>query len=218
MRTILLSFFLLIALSAHSQIFKTYTAGFYTTTSGDNIYGLVNRGIYDDFFRFKKDSNAKVEKIKLGGISSVSRINKDTILAMTENGDSNKAYFGLLSVETPTAKIYRKFNSLSGGEDGGSVTSFSLGSMGNHTVVTSHTVYSRPTYRKWAGTEKDNIMYEKDGTTFEVNKKNFKEILSNAFADYPELASGIADGNYKFKDAWDLIRDYKQYKAEKTTK
>jgi hypothetical protein len=229
MRTILLSFFLLITMSAHSQIFKTYAEGYYYTTSGEKVSGLIHRNPYDNYFHFKANKNASADKIKISGIKYLvmmvsdhpDSLRADTLLALTEEGDVKKTYFASLIIATPTAKIYRKFKPV---RNSGMVMSSgipnvtaNMGATGMQSAFTAS-----PTYQLTAshsgGSNQDVIMYEKDGTTFELDKKNFKEVLSKAFADYTDFASRISDGEYKFKSVWEIIDYYQSYIDSKNVK
>ncbi|MDB5157036.1 MAG: hypothetical protein JWR50_1743 [Mucilaginibacter sp.] len=228
MRTILLSFFLLVTISTQAQIFKTYRDGYYYTTSGEKISGLIFRDVYEDYFKFKTDKEASAVTIKISGIKSLvamefvgpGQLQPDTLLALSENGDLKKTYFGKLLFATPTAKLYYKFKPAPGG--GGSMTpgtsvTPNMGSTGSQPAFTSNLVFRQSGSR--SSTHNSNIvMYEKEGTTFEVDKKNFKAILSNAFAEDADLSSRILNEEYKFKQVWEIVGYYQDYLDSKSGK
>jgi hypothetical protein len=61
-------------------------------------------------------------------------------------------------------------------------------------------------------------MYSDNGTTYELTKDNFVEILGKAFADDTDLASQINSGNLKFKYLSDIFSIYKDFLDSKKAK
>ena len=54
---------------------------------------------------------------------------------------------------------------------------------------------------------------EADGTTLQLRRSNYKELLIKAFADYPELAQKIQNKELRFGELNEIIRRYVAHKA-----
>jgi hypothetical protein len=54
---------------------------------------------------------------------------------------------------------------------------------------------------------------ETDGKTLQIRRSNYKQLLTKAFADYPELVQKIQNKELRFGDMNDIIRRYVAYKT-----
>jgi hypothetical protein len=60
-----------------------------------------------------------------------------------------------------------------------------------------------------------NFFVEKDGQMIEMNRENFKTILKDVVADYPELQVKVGTKGYGYKNIAETIQEYNEYTAPK---
>ena len=60
-----------------------------------------------------------------------------------------------------------------------------------------------------------NFFVEKDGQMIEMTRENFKTILKDVVADYPELQVKVGTKGYGYKNIADVIQEYNEYTAPK---
>jgi hypothetical protein len=58
-----------------------------------------------------------------------------------------------------------------------------------------------------------NYFVEKDGQMIEMNRENFKTILKDMVADYPELQIKVGTKGYGYKQAAEIVQKYNKYTA-----
>ena len=78
MRSILFLFFLLIVLSAKSQISQNWKNGYYYSSSGEKISGVINYKAYNNAFKFRSATGEEVSDPSLlqtveGGLKVVEK-------------------------------------------------------------------------------------------------------------------------------------------------
>jgi hypothetical protein len=61
-----------------------------------------------------------------------------------------------------------------------------------------------------------NYLVEKNGAMIELNTDNYKIILQNMVADYPELKAKVGQKGYTYKYISKIIEEYNQYVAPKS--
>lgn len=209
MRTILLILIvLLVSCQSNAQSSKEYQDGYYYDLSGQKITGLVIFAPSWDYIRFKSNSDAHVEKIKIENITAVGssmRIGIDSLTVLTEDDKESKRYFAHFILATPTTRLYYKYISYSGGGGGPTMTIVPANTNPNGTSI------------RWTNTNSYNYsgsykftMYQDGNTTYRLTKSNYIEVLSKAFADVPDLVKRIQNGEFKFKQLDDIITQYKQ--------
>lgn len=62
-----------------------------------------------------------------------------------------------------------------------------------------------------------NYFVEKDGQMIELNAENYKTILQDLVADYPELKAKVGQKGYTYKFVANIIQEYNKYAAPKGT-
>ncbi len=60
-----------------------------------------------------------------------------------------------------------------------------------------------------------NYLVEKDGQMIEINRENFKTVLKDIVADYPELKAKIGTKDYGYKYITNIITEYNGYRSPK---
>ena len=60
-----------------------------------------------------------------------------------------------------------------------------------------------------------NYFVEKDGQMIEMNRENFKTILKDMVADYPELRAKVGRKGYGFKYVAKIVTEYNDYASPK---
>ena len=60
---------------------------------------------------------------------------------------------------------------------------------------------------------KHYFLLEKDGATVKVDRSNFKKVVKNIVADYPELKRMIGKKGYGYKYMATIIKEYNQFNA-----
>ncbi len=60
-----------------------------------------------------------------------------------------------------------------------------------------------------------NYFVEKNGQMTEVNRENFKNILKDMVASYPELQVKIGTKGYGYKDIAEIVKEYNKYTTPK---
>ena len=57
---------------------------------------------------------------------------------------------------------------------------------------------------------------EKDGQMVSVDRKNFKNVLKDVTADYPELAAKVGKKGYGYKYIAKIVKEYNEYNMDNT--
>ena len=60
-----------------------------------------------------------------------------------------------------------------------------------------------------------NYFVEKDGQMIEMNRENFKTVLKDMVASYPELQVKVGTKGYGYKQVAEIIKEYNDYTAPK---
>jgi hypothetical protein len=60
-----------------------------------------------------------------------------------------------------------------------------------------------------------NYFVEKNGQMIEVNRENFKNILKDMVASYPELQVKVGTKGYGYKDIAEIVKEYNKYTTPK---
>ena len=60
-----------------------------------------------------------------------------------------------------------------------------------------------------------NYFVEKDGQMIEINRTNFKTVLKDMVADYPELKAKVGKKGYGYKYVAKIVNEYNDYTAPK---
>ena len=185
-----------------------FAPGYYYDSNNQKTVGFIQLNLTYDYLKFKKDSTANGEKIKIGDIKSVIMITgatrgNDSMVVLQEGNSKSNRYFGKLIVATPNTVLYNKFVDLS---YGGTPTMSSY-NVPNSRNTGSHMITRWSMSAVYAATRKV-IMYQDGSTTRELTKKNYIEVLSKAFSDQPYLVQDIIAKRYKFDQVNDPIERY----------
>lgn len=211
MRTILLTLCILsVTVTAKAQLFaRKYKPGYYYNLEGQKITGLLSFEVYRDEIRFKEDKEAKARDISLDQINAVITLEpkKDSLVVLSEDGKNNKRYLGKFIVATPVTKLYYKFKSYSSG--GAPTMSYgaspNMGSRGSAPAFTTTMNWSSSAM--YSGVQ-NILMYEENGTTYEINKGNFVETISKTMADNAEIVAQVKAKKLKFKHLDQIMEQY----------
>ena len=222
----------LCSVKSKAQLPKNYQQGCYYDTSGVKHIGLidfnVSFGNFYDKINFKKDDSAKNQKVPVAAIKSVLIDSEpDTIHVYTEWDTATyerTQYFGQLCTSTPSTRIYSRVH-LKYKANG--VDVYSVGSPGIHmkspvgAVNIAGTPSTTTHYGPYGTTTNAEIqyLYEIDGgLTLPLYRSNYKEVLTKAFADDPELVAKIKNKTLKFPDLKEMIEQYQSYKTQAKSK
>ena len=203
----LILFMICIAFGVYAQ---DYSNGYYYDLSGQKITGLIKFSPAWSVMHFKSDKDASSGKIKIKNISSVVMLTdvppgKDSLTVLTEDNKSSKLYFAKLMQETPVTKFYYKYYEI----NSGGVPSMTSNNVPNSTNNGSHSITHWSVSAAYSGTRRE-IMYQEGNTTRELNKKNFYDIITKAFADQPFLVQQIASKRYTYKNINDIFERYRR--------
>jgi hypothetical protein len=177
---------LLLYISADAQGFFP---GSYYTPSGEKVTGLIfipgNRTV----LAFKKDNDAKVEKIELSDMkAAVIPALNDSLVVVTEDNKDDKKYLAKFLFATPVTtfyyKIHKQFRPSNPNSGLGAPVAKSAGD-----VMTNVTP-----------------MYLDGNTTRELTKANFIDVLAKDAG----LVQKIQNKEFKFKELDDIFDEYKQ--------
>jgi hypothetical protein len=218
MRSILLLICIFsVTLTAEAQIFKTYNTGYYYSASGQKVTGLISFVPYHDKIFFKPDKESKSQKINIEEIQSVVTSQEDTqfdsLSVKTENGKPDKKYLAKLILQSPSGKLYYRYKAMGGA---------GMPSMGYQTVMNPSARGSQPNFTtnmvlKTSGTYYGGsytiLMYEENGTTYELKKSNYKQVLATIMADNTGVVNQINNNVWKFKDTYLIITEYNSNNA-----
>lgn len=69
--------------------------------------------------------------------------------------------------------------------------------------------------RQAAHAYEHNYFVEKDGQMIEINRENFKTVLKDMVADYPELSVKVGTKGYGYKYVAKIVAEYNDYAAPK---
>src|ERR1700744_5052889 len=211
---ILLLFICLCNVKSKAQNTKDYQSGCYYDTSGLKHIGLINFDVsYGNFYdrlNFKISDSAKNQKVPIATVKSV-LINSmpDTIRVYTEWDTATyerTQYFGQLCASTPNTRIYSRVH-LKYKANG--VDVWSMGVSGRSRFVGHEGGYGNSVYTE------TQYLYEIDGSlTLPIYRSNYREVLSKAFADNPDLVSKIKNKTLKFPDLKEIIEQYQSHKNQ----
>ena len=195
----------LFCVPAKAQRANTYKDGYYYTNSGQKISGLISFNPYEDRIHFKSNESAKSEKIVITDIKTmiISGPEADSLIVLSEDNKENKKYFAKFIVGTPTRRFYYKFHMhISGG--GPTMT---IGGAADNSSQGYHNTYTWSNPSGYSNTVK-YLMYQDGDTTYELTKKNYIEILSNAFTDIPDFLHEVQSKGFKFKNVDGMLSRY----------
>lgn len=140
---------------------------------------------------FKQDENARPVKVDLDTVKAVVLPPPaDSLVVLTEDGKTDRRYFGQFLFATPATTFYKKFQLLRSG--GGMPTGFVGETSRPHLEV------------------KDVPMYKDGNTTQELTKKNYIDVLSMALADDAAIVQKIQSKQFNFQDLDAIFDEYKQ--------
>ncbi|HEY9001330.1 MAG TPA: hypothetical protein VIM89_08245 [Mucilaginibacter sp.] len=202
---------------SEAQLPKNYQSGCYYDTSGVKHTGLIDFNVsYGNFYdkiNFKTSDSAKNQKIPVAAVKSVLiDSNPDTIHVYTEWDTATYArtqYFGQFCVSTPSTRIYSRVH-LKYKANGYDVSSMS----GSGRISWTH----EGGYGSTASAD-IQYLYEIDGSlTLPLYRSNYKEVLTKAFADDPELVAKIKNKTLKFPDLKQIIEEYQSHKTQAKSK
>src|SRR5690606_24238518 len=113
MKHLIITSFLLTAcnFSSSAQLFgRSYDEGYYYNKNGEKIHGLINaRPDYKSKIYFKKDTDAKVEKIDFEDFLSVVIIkNKDSLSVQSTNKIGKGLYLAISATEKAKINLFYK--------------------------------------------------------------------------------------------------------------
>lgn len=194
-KNLLIAVIMLFSIAAKAQ---PYREGYYYSSSGQKISGLISMTPSDTKIHFKQNKDARSEKIKIEDIKAIVLIGliNDSLTVLNEGKKDNDKYFSKFFLASPNTRFYLKYQAYHGG--------------GMPTLTTTGlNTYRWTTSRSYYGTA-EITMYEDGDTTYELTKKNYIEVLSKAFADVPELARAIQNKEFKFRELNKIFIQYKQ--------
>ena len=185
-------FGLLLCTLAKAQ-YTFFPAGSYYTAAGQKVSGLIYVVPNKNHFLFKKDKDAHYEKINIDSIKAVViPALSDSLVVLTEDNKDDKKYLGKFLFATPITTFYykRRRDTYAG------MPNAPLGGAVGRAPGRIETTMTP--------------MYLDGNTTHELDKKNYIDVLSKAFADVPDLVQKIQNKEYKFKELEDIFDAYKQ--------
>ncbi len=206
-RILIIAIVLLICYKSNAQSSKDYREGYFYDLSKQKITGLVIFEPNWDYIRFKRNSEADAEKIKIKDLSAVGtsmRVGIDSLTVLTEDNKENKRYFAHFILATPTARLYYKYITYSSGGGGMNMVIRPANMNANGTTIG----WTNSNYTKYSNSYKFT-MYQDGNTTYKLTKSNYIEVLSKAFADVPDLVKRIQNEEFKFKQLDEIITEYK---------
>jgi hypothetical protein len=190
-----------IGFNTRAQFGRKYEDGAFYNLDGKKIIGQLFFSPALKYIGYRTDKNGKKEKINIDLIKAVIAGKKqDSLVVMTEEGKTDKKYFAKPIVSNPSINIFCKFRFE---RRGGGVPTMSTGVTSNigarGSAPSFRNTYSWSTSKGYLGLKKV-YMYELDGTTYEIEKDNFIDILTKAFPADAELAKQLQEKKIKFRD------------------
>ncbi|MEO3403889.1 hypothetical protein AAFN85_08295 [Mucilaginibacter sp. CAU 1740] len=201
-KTFLLLSLTILTLSAKAQTSTRYVPGYYFDNDGKKFTGTIKLNAFNDWFFFKAQPGPLSEKIKIEQVSAVVT-NDDSLTVMTEDNKVNRKYFAKLRLATPVMRFYYKYKFNHFGSGPSMVINSGPGSSGG--------VSNNISWKPGSGIDPSVnpiLMYADGGTTFELSKRNYIEVLSKAFADAPEVVTLIQDKKLKFQNVDEIFGRY----------
>lgn len=187
----------IITFNANSQSDKYFKPGYYYNLKGEKKSGLIANLPLIEYVFFKTDQEAKKVKIKFDSIAAVV-IDHDSLVVLNyENYE--KRLCNLVAV-TPTCKIFCHHTIRF--RDGGTIPGFprnAAGAMQSRTSLTNSSIY----------------IYQKGEVGYAFTRGKYKEILAEAFAEFPDLVKKIEDKEIKYTDLNKMIAEYNELKRQK---
>ncbi len=196
-----------LTMQAQGLFGKTYRKGYFYNSKNEKIIGLVSFSPYATSFYYKENADAKWEKISIKDIKSVVSTERtirytngnetlpifqkyfDSLSVKSVNKEGKNLYLAKLILKNSNIKIYSKTTAPKSSGPSVSITQSAAGS----TATSNHIAW-----KDGGITPSETIfMFEKGEITFELTKKNYKTILSQAFADDPNFLSKIEKSQFK---------------------
>jgi hypothetical protein len=202
--TITLILLCFISLNAQAQAAKYFKPASYYDLHGAKRSGLI---VYHPLLRyivFKNDADAK-KQIKIDSVSSL-LINEDSLVALNYGKEKLEKHFCSLIAVTPVRKFFCYYT-----------VSYSTSSMMGHIGPSPSNNYTNtPTTTSFISGQMAIYIYQDGDTTYPLRRGNYKEILTEAFADFPELVKKIQDKEIKYNDIDVMFKQYNAYKKRKS--
>lgn len=157
---------------------------------------------------YRSSKEDKKQKINIEDIKAIVVYGKDSLVVMTEDGDVRKPYFAkALEVKSPV-KFFAKFKAERRG--GSPVMSTGVTSVpgARGSASSFRNTYSWSNSRSYNSGLEKVYMYEKAGSTYEITKDNFAEIIKSAFPEDLDLQTRMASKELKFKHLDEIFEKY----------
>jgi len=185
---------------------QTFVAAHYYDGTGKKKSGLIHFYIGDNHILFRTDQDSKPENINISDITAVVIPGQDSVAVVTADNNPRKKYFAKTFFSTPTTHFYYKHTM---GGYGGAPQMTTLSNVPSSTSNSVHSVNMWSTSSNVSYSE-DLLMYSDNNTTYEVNRRNYIDVFSKAFADQPELVKRIQKKEFKFRKIYELIDAYRR--------
>lgn len=206
----LLSVAMLLNASAYCQIFRTYKTGYYFSTSGQKVEGLISSTPYAKEISYKSAKGSKPVKIAIEDLKAIVVIDiiSDSLTVMKDN--TGEVYFAKFLFESPAAKFYYRFKKVVQG--GAPVMTSGVTSnpsaRGSSPSFTNTQRWSSGALYSGMGTE---LMVTDGSGSVEITKKNFTAILIKVLADSPAHVSQLKNKEVKYKNLEEFLETYHSF-------
>lgn len=187
---------------------QTFVAAHYYDGAGKKKSGLIHFYIGQYYIVFRTDQDSKPENVNISDITAVVIPGQDSVAVVTADNNPHKKYFAKTFFSTPTTHFYFK-HSMYGGGSGGAPHMTTLSNVPSSTSNSLHSVNIWSTSNNFSNSQ-DLLMYSDNNTTYEVNRRNYIDVFSKAFAEQPDLVKRIQNKEFKFRNIFELIDAYRR--------
>ncbi|QNR87012.1 hypothetical protein H9N25_11820 [Pedobacter riviphilus] len=203
--TIILILLCSISFNAQSQADKYFKPASYYDLHGTKRSGLIAHHPLVKYITFKSNAASKKQKIKIDSVSSL-LINEDSLVVLNYGREKLEKHYCSLIAVTPVRKFFCYYT-----------VSYSTSSMMGHIGPSPSNNYTNtPTSTSFISGQMAIYIYQDGDTTYPLRRGNYKEILTEAFADFPELVKKIQDKEIKYNDIDVMFKQYNAYKKQKS--
>jgi len=214
MRNSIIMLLIFITINVKAQSSKDYKFGHYYNKKGEKISGFLYCPSNFNSLVYKQDNETPQQTISLDNVQSIVLAgNNDSLVVKTQDNKPGRKYFAKQVASTPDRNFFCRYSIYT---TAGS-KSMSMSAVPTMAASSGRGIYTNTnSFSSASGvTGIDEIyLYEEGDTTYELNKKNYITILSEAFADNPILIKQLQSKYLGFND---LGLIFKKYNEDKKT-
>lgn len=213
MRNSIIMLLVFVCINASAQSRKDYKFGHYYNKKGEKISGFLYCQPNFNSLIYKQDNETPQQTIALDNVQSVVLAgSKDSLVIKTQDNKPGKKYFAKQVASTPARNFFCKYSvyTMAGSPSMSMNAAPTMAASSGRAIYTNTSSFSSTSDVTRVD---ETYLYEEGNTTYEINKKNYISILSEAFADNPVLIKQLQSKYLAFNDLGLVFKKYNEDKS-----